>query len=103
MPCQSSCCLPVWRQCDRSAVGALWVEVPRVARGLVALARVRPTAIIFDRSAIVTQAKREESWSGSASREGYYFNETTNYAGHCAKRLGVRREAPLWILRERAH
>ncbi len=53
MPCLSSCCLPFWRQCDRSAVGALWVEVPRVARGLVALAPVRPTAIIFDRSAVV--------------------------------------------------
>ncbi len=38
MPCLSSCCRPFWRHCDRSAVGALWVEVPRVARGLVALA-----------------------------------------------------------------
>ena len=31
----------------------LWVEVPRVARGLVALAPVRPTSISFDRSAVV--------------------------------------------------
>ena len=40
------------QKCDRSAVGALWVEVPRVARGLVGLAPVRPTAISFDRSAV---------------------------------------------------
>ena len=26
-------------RCDRSAVGALWLGVPRVTRGLVALAR----------------------------------------------------------------
>ena len=52
MSCPSSCCLPFWRQCDRSAVAALWVEVPRVARGLVSLARARPTAILFDRSAV---------------------------------------------------
>ena len=57
MSCPSSCCDPFWRQCDRSAVGALWVEVPRVARRLAALARARPTAISFDRSAVVQQAK----------------------------------------------
>ena len=36
---------PLIIQCDRSAVGALRPAVPRVARGLVALARARPTAI----------------------------------------------------------
>ena len=50
--------LAIQEQCDRSAVGALWVEVPRVARRLAALARARPTAISFDRSAVVRGVNR---------------------------------------------
>ncbi len=73
MSCPSSCCLPFWRQCDRSAVGALWVEVPRVARRLAALARARPTAIPFDRSAVCrfSRALRHGYTGGSQYRHSF--------------------------------
>jgi len=58
LPRPWSCCLPLRKQFDRSAVAALRVEAPRVAQGLVALAPVRLTAIPFDRSAV---AEREEN------------------------------------------
>ena len=38
-------CFPISIQCDRSAVGAWRLAVPRVARRLAALAPARPTAI----------------------------------------------------------
>ena len=67
MSCPSSCCSPFRTQCDRSAVGALRVEVPRVARRLAALARARPTAITYDRSAVVQWA-RLQSASGAQGK-----------------------------------
>jgi len=60
MPHPSSCCLPFRQQC--SAVAALWAEVPRVARWLVALAPVRSTSISFDRGR-PPRARRVLEWS----------------------------------------